>query len=175
MSITAHLFVLFKSPPSTERLAALAETLSNRVGLPASDFTEGSERMMPVDDADLRADVDDDGALHYCADWRSSKLIGEPTLQGRLYEIGYLTRDWSEGYREGPAVTYALTQLVLLSQGDVEGVWYTNAWCLQFDATIPASTHATIHAMIDEFVATGQTSGDRPTRYIRVDGGVINT
>jgi len=29
--------------------------------------------------------------------------------------------------------------------------------------------------MIDEFVATGNVSGDKPTRYIRVDGLVINT
>jgi len=175
MSITGHLFLLFKSPPATERLAALAETLSNRVGMPASDFTEGAERMVPVEDADLRADVREDGALHYRADWRSSKLIGEPTLEDRLYEMRFLTRDWSESCREGPAMTYALTQLVLLCQDDVEGVWYTNDWSLQFEATIPASTHGTVHRMIDEFVATGNVSGDKPTRYIRVDGLVINT
>ncbi|MDN7901467.1 hypothetical protein QZM82_35285 [Burkholderia cepacia] len=173
MSITAHLFVLFKAPPSAERLAAIAETLSNRVGLPASDFTAGSEQLQPVDDADLRADIHEDGALHYRSDWRSSKLIGAPTLEGRLYEIGYLTRHWSASYAEGPAMTYALTQLVLLSQSDVEGVWYTDSY-VEDGATIPASTHEMVHRMIDEFVAVGETTGDRPTRYIRTDGCVIN-
>lgn len=174
MSTTAHLFVLFTAPPTIDRLAALAETLSNRVGLPASDFTSGDERLKPVDDADLWADVQEDGALHYLSDSRSSRLIGAPALDGRLHEISYLTRDWRTDYAEGPAMRYALTQLVLLSQDDVEGVWYTNDYSLQFELRIPASTHQTVHRMIDEFVAVGETSGGNPTRYVRVDGCVIN-
>ncbi|WP_207002607.1 hypothetical protein [Trinickia mobilis] len=172
MSITAHLFVLFKSQPSADRLASIAEILSNRVGLPASDFTEGRERLRPVDDADLMADVRDNGDLNYRSNARTSKLLGAPQLDGRLYEIGYLTRYWSTSYSGGPAMTYAFTQLVLLAQADVEGVWLSNSYC-EDGLTIPASTHETVHRMIDDFVSVGETTGHEPTRYIRTEDGLV--
>lgn len=174
MSVCANIFVLFRDVPTASRLADLAEAISNRTGDPVKEGSEPYGRLVDVDDADLLASVNEDGSLDYLGRERPSKLLGVPSIQGRLLKIGYLSRYWSADCPNGPAMYYALTMLVLLAQQDVEGVWYT--WDDYSDgAQLPPMKRDDVHRMIDDFAAVGEHSNGRPTRYIRVeDGTVIN-
>lgn len=174
MSVCANIFVLFKDVPTASRLAELEEIISNRTGIPVSstDF----HRLMPIEDADLVADVAEDGSLNFRRGQRYSKLCGTPTVQGRLMRISYLCRHWDAAcYPQGPAMLYVLTMLTLLASSHVQGVWYIDDSSLEGNVTIPAMTRDHVHTMIDDFVAIGEMTDGRPTRYIRTeDGAVIN-
>lgn len=174
MSVCANVFALFRNAPSAARLAEIAEIISNRTGYPVNSGPEAHGQLVVVDDADLLVDVNIDGSLNYLSRPRFTKLIGVPSIQGRLFQIGYLSRFWSPDDPQGPAIRYALTMLILLTLPDVEGVWYT--WDGYSDgATLPLMTHTAVHRMIDDFVAVGEASHGHPTRYIRTeDSSVIN-
>ncbi|MDR8093127.1 hypothetical protein KPB05_37355 [Burkholderia gladioli] len=122
---------------------------------------DGYERLVLVEYADEQASIGDDGTLHYGEKGRSlleaesGQRVGLPPLDGRLFRISYLTRDWQENYPEGPAISYALTMLVLLAQPETDGVWYENEWNLQFDVSLAPVTKAAAHQLIDRFVAIG--------------------
>jgi hypothetical protein len=88
MSICAHIFVLFRKPLSEARIAAIDELISNRTGVPVpakrEDISEdlyGYDRFLPVPEADLCADVSEDGALSILSTERLSKLLGEPSIE----------------------------------------------------------------------------------------------
>lgn len=175
MSVCSNIFVLFKNVPTANRLAELGEIISNRTGMPVS--SNDYQRLMPVEDADLVADVAEDGSLNFWRSQRYSKLCGTPTIQGRLMRISYLCRHWDAAcYPQGPAMLYALTMLVLLANPHVQGVWHIDDSSLEGNVTIPAMMRDHVHTMIDDFVAIGEMTDGRPTRYIRTeDGTVINT
>jgi len=175
MSVCSNIFVLFKDVPTANRLAELGEIISNRTGMPVS--SNDYQRLMLVEDADLVADVAGDGSLNYWRSQRYSKLCGTPTIQGRLMRISYVCRHWDAAcYPQGPAMLYALTMLVLLANPHVAGVWHIDDCSLEGNVIIPAMTRDHVHTMIDDFVAIGEMTDGRPTRYIRTeDGTVINT
>lgn len=171
MSVCANIFVLFKDVPSTSRLAELEEVISNRTGMPVSG--DEYRRLNPVEDADLVADVAEDGSLNVRSRQRHSKLCGAPTIQGRLMRISYLSRHWDAAcYPQGPAMRYVVTLLVLLARPDVQGVWYIDDCSLEGNVAIPAMTRDSAHAMIDNFIAIGEMTDGRPTRYIRTEDGL---
>lgn len=177
MSVCANITVLFKNAPDAGHLQAVGQILSNRTGMPVSDDAQPYGRMVEVFDADLISDVNEDGSLRCTGDdgQRLSPLLGAPRLQGRLYRIDYLSRFWESHYRQGPMVQYAITMLCLLSQPNIEGVWYDSENFWSDGGTSKAMTPSRVHALIDDFVKAGEYSHDQPTRYIRTeDGRVIN-
>lgn len=172
MSTAASIFALFKSPPSAGRLAEIEEILANRHQRPVESAKARYCRLAPVPGADLRVDVTDEGMLHFLGVERYDKLIGVPSMDDRLFEIGYPTRWWSESYAEGPVIEYAITMLCLLSQADVSGVWYS-ADNYDDGACLAPMTHDQVHELIDAFVAVGNMRGGRPARYIFSQGGHV--
>lgn len=117
--------------------------------------------------------MNDDGSLRVLDRQRYSPLLGAPRLEGRLYRIDYLSRYWDSHYRQGPMIQYAITMLCLLSQPNVEGVWYDSDSFWSDGGTSKAMTSSSVHALIDEFVAGGEYSGGQPTQYICTDGGLV--
>ena len=165
MSTSACIFVLFRNEPGASRLAEIEETISNRVGHPVSSNPRGYERMVPAEDADLLADINDDGSLHYLSEERPCKLIGVPAIQGRLFVIHYLSRHWqADSYAGGPAIDYAITLLTLMAQLDVERVWYTTD-DYQLGCCVPPMTPAIAHQMIDDFITVGDIFQGRTVRH----------
>lgn len=178
MSICAHIFVLFREPVTEARIAAIDELISNRTGVPVpakreeiSDDRYWYDRFLPVPEADLCADVSEDGTLNILRTERHSKLLGEPSIEGRLYENNTMSRHWREGYAEGPAIQFALTMMTLIDQPDVQWVWYTDDYKERMHK---AMARTDVHQLIDDFIRVGKTNGGRPTRYVYSDSGVIS-
>lgn len=157
MSICANFFVLFRESPTPERLKALDAIIANRTdgAIAPRDHQPDYERLIPVEDADLVADVNEDGSLHYLDRQRYSPLIGVPSLQGRLHILRTLMRCWTDWYPEGPAVEYVVLTLALLAQDDVTGVWYGDEK-YQDGVTIPSMTKNSALAMLDDFIRIGR-------------------
>lgn len=172
MSTSANIFVLFQGEPSPVRLASLEEMIANRLGRPVEAATSTYNRMVAVLDADLNADAGEDGHLHFLGRERSSKPPGQPSIDGRLFQISYLTRWWDDGYAEGPVMDYSLTMLCLLAQSDVAGVWYTPD-NYSDGMRCPGMTRERVHALIDSFVGIGEMSSGKPTRFIRTECGSV--
>jgi hypothetical protein len=162
MSIGAYILVLFRDQPSTTRIQEVESIISNRTGAhlgarsarPSTSIDDVYERLVAEYDVDLYASVNDDGSLTWVNSRRHGPLLGEPSLQGRLFGINYLSRYWSTDYPQGPAVMYAVTLLTLMSQPDVNGVWYS-ADDFQDGRTIAAATHQSVHQLLDDFVRIG--------------------
>ncbi|MBN3761196.1 hypothetical protein [Burkholderia sp. Ac-20365] len=173
MSISAIMFVLFRNPPAAFRLQEIEERVSNRTGFPVADSNDRYDKLWPLDEADLVADVGQDGVLHYRDPPRYARLPDVPPLEGRMYKISFSSRYWDRDISDGPAMRYALTILTLLAQHDVEGVWYCSHY-YQDGADIAPSTTQSALQMVMDFVAVGMTSNGRPVRYIRTDVGVID-
>lgn len=155
MSVCANFFVFFATAPSAERIDQIDALVSNRTGQVIRPYKERYGRLIAVEDADLYADVSDDGCLTYLARARSSKLIGEPSIQGQLFQLDPLSRYWSDWYPDGPIVEYVITILSLLAQPDVKWVWYGRDG-YQDGIEWQAVTHQTAHAMLDNFITIGQ-------------------
>lgn len=176
MSITASIFVLFESAPSEARLLDIEEVISNRTGRPVERRSgQIYGRFLPVPDADLHASVAQDGSLQWVEEARLGRFSNLPSIEGRLFQNATLNRWWSEDYAEGPLMEFATIMLCLLAQPDVRGVWYASDSSLEGRVELPPQTHASVHQLIDSFISVGETSGDKPSRYIRTEsGGVVN-
>lgn len=174
MSVTANFFILFRTQTSKERVGAIEEIISNRLGVPAPSERPGDcefDRFLVVDEPDLWTDVSDDGTLNYLTVARNSKLLGEPSLEHRLFQNSTLSRFWCDTYGDGPVIEHAITALVLLAQTDIEWVWLTSDY---YEGKNKALTHAGAHQLIDDFIRVGDLKSGRPTRYIRTEAGVID-
>lgn len=69
-------------------------------------------------------------------------------------------------------ITYALTMLWLMSQAEVVDVWYMGDGYSE-GGRYQCMSKTQAHEMIDDFVAIGDTTSGRPTRYIRAEDGSI--
>lgn len=157
MSVYATIFVMFHEPPSSARVAELDLVIAQYIGTRNEPRSDDFERLVAVDLADGYVEVASDGMLQYYADSRGADRPNAKSIEGRLFKIDYLTRYWevSRGevtFPDGPAISYALTLLVLLAQSDVEGVWY-GADDYHYGAHIKRLTAEGAHRMIDEFIA----------------------
>lgn len=170
MSVCANIFVLFKSAPSPARLAEIEEVISNRTSRPVEPPDSDYGRLRLFHDADLRADVSEDGTLHYLYRERAIKPTGVPSIQDRLFAISYLSRWWDEGYPEGPVMEYAVTMLCLIAQADVSGVWYMSD---SDGGDFPCMSRDSVHRLIDSFIAVGEKFGGKPVKYIRSESGIV--
>lgn len=170
MSICAHILVLFRQKAPADRISQVEEAISNRIGYALNVDPHPYGRLVEIDDADLHADVNDDGSLRWNEKGRQTPFIGVPSIQGRLFGINYLTRHWSPDYSEGPVADYAITLLTLLAQPDVEGVWFVSDYYFA-GGTAPKQTHQSVHEMLDTFVQIGATFGGKPARYVRSEDG----
>jgi len=106
MTVNAEIAVLFTAPPG-------------EVAVPGvMDFSA-------VEDADLHCWVSDTGQFEYCSDSRSVPLLGEASLEGRLW-IGTLGRYWTPDAPEygGHAAIYAQTLRSLARTPGVANIWY---------------------------------------------------
>lgn len=157
MSTCANFFVLFREPPTPERLKEVEAIIANRTNgvIAPRNHQPDYERLTAVEDADLVADVNEDGSLHYLNRQRYSPLIGAPSIQGRLHVLQTLMRLWADWYPEGPAVEYVVLTLSLLAQDDVIGVWYGDEK-YQDGGTIPPMTKAAAYQMLDDFIRIGR-------------------
>lgn len=176
MSICANFYVLFRETPAAERIDAIEELVSNRTGFPApanrnSPQDDQYERLLPVLDADFCAEISHDGALKILDSPRNSRLLGEPSLEGRLFENSTLRRHWTKENGSGHVIHFALTMLTLLSQSDIEWVWYTSDYNEGLRRPV---TQFDVHQMIDDFIRVGDLTDGRPTRFIMTAAGVIN-
>lgn len=173
MSTCANIFVLFSGTLTDARIAGIEEALSNRTAVPVDHDEKRYGRLHALEHADDLVEISDDGFFQY----QDKKRDIAPTitsLQGRFFHISYVSRWWDKIYPEGPAIFYSLTMLWLMSQADVEGVWYTSDSYSEGDR-YPRMSKSEVHQMIDDFVTTGDITNDRPTRYIRaVDGSIIS-
>lgn len=150
MSTTAIIFVLFKQAPTLAQLSDVEAAISTRTGMAISRKYDYYERLLREDEADWWADLWPDGTLRYGGDAPSSRALGAPSLDRRLYKIEYLSRYWNaNGYRDGPGLQYALTLQTLLEQSDVEGVWYTDSADMD-NKLISPSTQETVARMMED-------------------------
>jgi hypothetical protein len=171
MSTCANIFVLFKAAPADMRVAEIEEAISNRTGLPVEPKGEIYNRLIAVEDSHALVDISEDGIFHYHDSW-SATSSAVPRLDGRVFRISYSARWWDKAYPEGPVITYALTMLWLMSQVDVVDVWYMSDGYSE-GGRYQRMSQAQVHEMIDDFVAIGDTTSGRPTRYIRAEDGTI--
>lgn len=131
MSVDAEIVVLFREPQSqaTYSLDPFPVELSM------------------IDDADCRCWVSPAGEFEYLDEPRSGPLLGERSLEGRLY-VGRLGRLWppkDRDYAGEPArARYVGTLTELLARVDVELVWYGRLTSDTGCSGVPASTHAWI-------------------------------
>ncbi|WP_219118459.1 hypothetical protein [Janthinobacterium sp. UMAB-56] len=111
MSVDAEIAVLFKTPRKEVVLSTVVD--GSIMGLSM------------VEDADLHCWVSPTGQLEYRADARSSPLLGETSLEGRLW-IGRLGRYWTPDRPNdgGQPVIYAATLRAFASLPGVAYVWY---------------------------------------------------
>jgi len=171
MSICANIFVLFQAAPAVARVAEIEEAISNRTGMPVKPKGEIYNRLIAVRDVHALVDISEDGVFHYHDSW-SATSSAVPPLDGRVYKISYTTRWWDKDYPEGPVITYALTMLWLMSQADVADVWYMSDSYSE-GGRYQRMSKAQVHEMIDDFVAIGDSTSGRTTRYIRAEDGTI--
>lgn len=171
MSTCANIFILFKAMPAEARVAEIDEAISNRTGLPVEPQGERYGRLIALKDAHSLVDISEDGIFNY-HDSGSAISPAVPPLDGRLFYISYVARWWDKLYPEGPAITYALTMLWLMSQADVVDVWYMSDSYSE-GGRYQRMSKSQVHEMIDDFVAIGDITSGRPTRYIRTEDGSI--
>ncbi len=122
MTIDAEIVVLFAAPPSEV-------------------VAPGVMGFSMIDDADLHCFVSPDGQFDYRSDARMSPLLGEPSLERRLW-LGTLGRLWSPDLSEygGRPDIYAKT---LRSMAKMPGVVYVWSGVLTHDSgccDVPAVT-----------------------------------
>lgn len=157
MSTCAVFFVLFDRQPSPDRISDIEALICNRTEpvriISIFDDPEFGH-LAPIDDADLLADINDDGSLHYLHRERHTPLIGVPSMQGRMFKLAPLTRLWTEWCPDGPAVEYVTTALVLLAQDDIIGLWYGDEQ-YQDGVTLPPMTKEAALQMLDDFIRVG--------------------
>ncbi|MEJ6003756.1 hypothetical protein [Paucibacter soli] len=86
----------------------------------------GVDEMQEVDDADLHCWVSESRQLEYREQARSSPLLGEPSLQGRLWRVSLGGRYWAKGLEAygGNPEQYRRSLAALLAEPCVAGVWY---------------------------------------------------
>lgn len=113
MSMDAEAVVLFKKPVPPAR----AEAVRTRAGI---------DEIREVDNADLHCWVSDAHQLEYRESARSSALIGEQSLQGRLWHAWLGGRYWTEQLKDyvGNPTKYRRSISAMLAEPDVEAVWY---------------------------------------------------
>lgn len=106
MSIDAEVAVLFLAPPGEVVVPGVM------------DFAM-------IEDADLHCWISPTGLLDYRPDARPSPLLGEASLEGRLW-VGSLGRYWSPECSEygGDRINYASALRSLTKLSGVENVWY---------------------------------------------------
>lgn len=113
MSMSAEVFVLFREPVTEARALVVRECA-------------GMNSLEEVWDADLHCWISDSGQLEYLDKARSGPLLGERSLEGRLWH-GYLGgRYWSKSmpdYGGDPAHCRRVIS-ALLDQQEIEGIWY---------------------------------------------------
>ena len=111
MSISAEIAVLFTAPRSEVVVPPV-------MGFPIMDF-------LMVEDADLHCWVSPTGQFEYRTDPRNNPLMGEPSLEERLW-IGTLGHHWAPAFSEygGHPSLYAATLRVIRNLPGVEHVWY---------------------------------------------------
>lgn len=111
MTISAEIAVLFTAPLSEVVVPPI-------MGFPIMDFSM-------VEDADLHCWVSPTGQLEYRPDARTTPLMGEPSLDGRLW-IGTLGRHWTLALPEygGDPSLYAATLRAVANMPGVVHVWY---------------------------------------------------
>lgn len=156
MSTCAVFFVLFNAIPTPERILQLEAIIANRAPNMISETKENDfGHLIAIEDADLYADVNEDGGLHYLDRARYSPLLGVPSIQGRLYELCPLSRVWDKWSPDGPAVDFVVLMLTLLAQGDVLHVWYgTEKY--QEGVTLPAMGRDSVLELLDDFIRLGR-------------------
>lgn len=107
MGLSAEIVILFESPMEV---------------VAAHNVAPG---LVAIEDADLHCYVSPEGAFEYKPDPRLSPLLGETSLQGRLWH-GSLGRYWSPTNQDygGNPMTYAKVLQLLEKQPGVQYVWY---------------------------------------------------
>lgn len=111
MAIYAEVAVLFTAP-------------RNEIGLPFSEEHSAFD-LARIEEADLHCWVSSTGQFEYRSYARLSPLVGEPSLEGRLW-IGTLGRHWTpelSGYGGHPT-KYAEALRSLAAIPGVMHVWY---------------------------------------------------
>jgi len=106
MSTSAQVVVLFKDNPEENRIHEIARL-------------SGVSRLEELEEPDHYGWVSTAGELEYLSDRRSAPLIGEVSLEGRLFRA-YLGRYY---YPTSPAA-YRHVVSALLGCSDVQYVWY---------------------------------------------------
>ncbi|MDL5034314.1 hypothetical protein QRD43_20600 [Pelomonas sp. APW6] len=116
MSFEAEAVVLFAVPMRQ----TVVESIRARAGV---------DEMWEVDDADLHCWVSESRQLEYCDQARSGPLLGEASLQGRLWRVSLGGRYWAKGFESygGMPEKYRRSLTILLAEPCVVGVWYGTA------------------------------------------------
>jgi hypothetical protein len=111
MSMSAEIAVLYAGPCSEQIVPPV-------MGFPIMNFSA-------VEDADLHCWISQTGQLEYRTDPRNNPLMGEPSLEGRLW-IGTLGRHWTPKLSEygGHPGLYAATLRAVANMPGVVHVWY---------------------------------------------------
>lgn len=113
MSVAAEMVVLFKERPTLRRTSEIASMVE-------------TPEFIDIWNADLNCWISPAGELEFLARPRSGKLMGERSLDGRMYQ-GDLGRYWDrESYIDygGDPIKYSTVLSNLMNQPDIEYVWY---------------------------------------------------
>lgn len=126
MSTCASLYVLFRVTPTTERVREIEKDIVAMLGYrpwTINRWDNDADKFLTPSSTEY-LDFTQQGRITTRVYGRSYTELPGPVDMSRFYEIDYLSRWWDESYPDGPMDEYGKTMLYLLSQADIEHLWF---------------------------------------------------